>query len=664
MHLTSVPYAKLVLNPAINARGDLTDADVADLVASIPTEGLLQPLLVRPFGQGIYEIVEGSRRVHAIGKLIKDGIGDWNSNSEIPVLCRDMTDEEAREASLLANVQRLDLTPAEEAIAFTKLEEDGQTAEAIAAHFGVPPRRVNQRLAIGKLPLPILNALADGTINLEAAQAFTLSASEGLQLQVFNDLANGGRYYPNVIREALTKKSVSATSREAKFVGEETYTEAGGSFTRDLFSENVFFEDGPLLQKLFDAKIQEAKQALLDDGWSDVIIVRDGRPRIYDFEKSKPQDKNLGEDARARLSAIKDELKSLNAREEELQSLEDEDHHDEWQAVQEKIEILEAEADHLRASAFTERQKKKCIAIIEIDYNTVNFHLGLIDPKQVKKKQGSVGDAADDGDDEFHNTVAKTPSSFEEADFTGALRDEMSITMDTALRAAMMQKPQAAWYCMLATMVMAAQSNSYNAPLHSSTSRNGESSIGDLVKSLFGAGEDDDVDVNVPPMNFADILAKLETLEPDVLGKLSGGLIARHLNVTKRLTDANVQSLITRMDPDVIKVWQPDAAFFKKLKAPDLQECLIEVNHGTLPEGVSAKAKKAELVTKAAELTKGTGWLPKPLRTACYVGPGSEHWKPRETEAAPVEPKSPAPEDGGTETHAEVQSDERELEAA
>ena len=82
MHPTSVPYAKLVLNPAINARGELTDADVADLVASIPTEGLLQPLLVRPFGETMYEIVEGSRRHRAINILIDKQL--WSIETEVP----------------------------------------------------------------------------------------------------------------------------------------------------------------------------------------------------------------------------------------------------------------------------------------------------------------------------------------------------------------------------------------------------------------------------------------------------------------------------------------------------------------------------------------------------------------------------------------------------
>jgi ParB family transcriptional regulator, chromosome partitioning protein len=663
MHPTSVPYAKLVLNPAINARGELTDADVADLVASIPTEGLLQPLLVRPYGETMFEIVEGSRRHRAINILIDKDL--WKIETEIPVLCRDMTDEEAREASLLANIQRLDLAPAEEAAAFVKLESDGQTPEAISAHFGSTIRYVKQRLAIGKLPLPIFNALADGTISVEAAQAFTLSANEGLQLQVFNDLGNGNRYHASSIRDALVKKSVSASSREAKFVGEADYVAAGGAVTRDLFSENVFFEDGPLLQKLFDVKIEEARAGLLESGWSDVIIARDGKPRVYQFEKSKPQDKNLSEEARARLATIKGEIEELDVAMTQMQDDEEEDTYDpdKWEVLEAKSVALNLEADHLRASAFTDRQKKKCIAIIEIDYSTVNFHLGLIDPKQAKKKKGSVSETDDDELGEFINTTTKSTANFEEADFTGALRDEMSITMDTALRATMMQKPQAAWYCLLASMVMAAQSNGYNAPLHTAQARHGASDVNDLVKSLFQSGEDEEDDSKL--WNFADILTKLESLDAEVLGKLSGGLIARHLNVMKRLIDANVQALITRMDPDVIKIWQPDAAFFKKLKAADLTEALIEINHGTLPEGVSAKAKKAELVVKATELAPASGWLPKPLRTASYVGPGSEHYK-----AAPELENLPSPlagegaPQGAGEGSEAVQTADQELEAA
>lgn len=657
MHPTSVPYAKLILNPAINARGKLTDHDVADLVASIPARGLLQPLLVRPLKNGNFEIAEGSRRHRAIGILIKKKL--WKKDADIPVLCQNMTDEEGREASLLANVQRLDLSPAEEAGAFTKLEEDGQNADAIAAHFGVPVRRVQQRLAIGKLPLPIFNALEDGTITVEAAQAFTLSKDEGLQLQVFNDLEKTGRFWPNSIRDALVKKSVAADSREAKFVGETAYVEAGGNVTRDLFSENVFFEDGPLLQKLFDAKIQEAKATLLEAGWSDVVIARDGKPNVWDFTESTPDEKNLSEETRSRLAAIKAECADIGKQHRALNDEEDGDEYDgdAVNALEDARNILESEADHLRSLAFTDRQKKKCIAIINIDYSSVNFHLGLIDPKQAKSPKSAGGRGVDDGE----AIPAKGGSTvFEEADFSGALLEDMSITMDGALRAAMIAKPTAANYCLLAAMVMAAQSYIYDSPLHVGQGRNGGEMVDDMVKSLFGVGEDDDGLHKAP--GFADILAKLETLDADQFGRLVGAMIARHLNVTRRLTHHNVQALITRMDPDVSALWKPDAAFFKKLKGADLTECLIEVNHGTLPEGISAKPKKAELVAKATEIAPRAGWLPKPLRTACYVGPGSEHYKPPESEAAPADAPSPPPEDaGGAETQA---AEELELEAA
>ena len=188
----------------------------------------------------------------------------------------------------------------------------------------------------------------------------------------------------------------------------------------------------------------------------------------------------------------------------------------------------------------------------------------------------------------------------------------------------MAAKPQAAWFCLMASLVMAAQHMSGEAPLHTAQGRNGDD-LNALLASLWGTADDDD---GVDPPDFARILADLETLAPDVLGRLSGLLIARHLNVTKRLYHGSVKALVARMDPDVASVWRPDEAFFKRLKAQDLTECLIEVNHGALPASLSARAKKAELVAKAVELAPAAGWLPKPLRTACYTGPGSDTFIP------------------------------------
>ena len=97
---------------------------ISDLASSISKHGLIQPIIVRPKSDGIYEIVAGERRWRAC-KLA--GIID------VPVIIRDFDDITTAQIALIENLQREDLNPIEEAVGYKKLiEEYGFTQEALA----------------------------------------------------------------------------------------------------------------------------------------------------------------------------------------------------------------------------------------------------------------------------------------------------------------------------------------------------------------------------------------------------------------------------------------------------------------------------------------------------------------------------------------------------
>ena len=81
------------------------EAEMAKLVASVKKNGIMQPVLVRPHGQGRYELIAGERRYRAAREA---GLQD------IPVTIRELSDEEAAELALMENLQREDLNPVEE----------------------------------------------------------------------------------------------------------------------------------------------------------------------------------------------------------------------------------------------------------------------------------------------------------------------------------------------------------------------------------------------------------------------------------------------------------------------------------------------------------------------------------------------------------------------
>ncbi len=121
-----VPIEKIRANPD-QPRRQFLQEDLDDLTASIKEKGVLQPLIVRPRGDG-YEIVAGERRWRAAQAA---------QLHEVPVLIRDYSDLEMMEVAIIENIQRADLNAMEEALSYKQLmEKFGHTQEKMADALG------------------------------------------------------------------------------------------------------------------------------------------------------------------------------------------------------------------------------------------------------------------------------------------------------------------------------------------------------------------------------------------------------------------------------------------------------------------------------------------------------------------------------------------------
>lgn len=144
--------------------------DVGDLIPSIRSLGVLQPLLVRPNCEG-FEVVAGQRRYHALAALAEEGVDD-------PVPCivmADGDDAKAIEASLAENIARLPMDEIDQYKAFAALVKQGASVEDIASQFGVTERLVTQRLAIANLIGPILTAYRKDEIDPQTVRILTMA---------------------------------------------------------------------------------------------------------------------------------------------------------------------------------------------------------------------------------------------------------------------------------------------------------------------------------------------------------------------------------------------------------------------------------------------------------------------------------------------------------
>ena len=134
------------------------------LSASIMENGLLQPILVREYGDGRYQIIAGERRFRAC-KLA--GL------TEIPAIILERDDKKVAEIALIENIQREDLNPIEEALGYRALaEEYDMTQEEISIKVGKSRSAITNTLRLLDLPDEILTLVATG--ELSAGHARTL----------------------------------------------------------------------------------------------------------------------------------------------------------------------------------------------------------------------------------------------------------------------------------------------------------------------------------------------------------------------------------------------------------------------------------------------------------------------------------------------------------
>jgi ParB family chromosome partitioning protein len=432
-------------------------------------------------------------------------------------------------------------------------------------------------------------------------------------------------------------------------VGEEAYVAAGGTIRRDLFGEDVWFEDGPRLIKLFDEKIASIKSDLEAEGWSFVKLVEPGDPQIY-WNKLTPKDAPAPEDLK-RLKQIDREIKNLG------KNYEDDDA--DWSAEDTaKHFALESERDTIEAKGFTDRQRKASGVIVYVDeFDGLQILRGRVEPsKPAKRGASSPSPLAGEGGPGTGPDEGSPARAEEEPDFTGQLLADLSGAMGGALQMTLVEKPGQALRLLIATLIMQAKSfttplfrlnpQSYAAP--SPAHEEYRALLSELMRDAEGK-------------DFFATLQHLDQLDEDAHMKLLAILLANALNWSMH-PGADGKALVRRLDPDCARWFKPDEAFFNRLKKPQLVDALADL------DPIDAKArenrKKPELVARCLEVLAPAGWLPAPLRSPCYAGPGGALFADARAADIAARSSAPSPLAGEGAAPAADEGSERQLEAA
>jgi ParB family chromosome partitioning protein len=168
---------ELIRPGALQPRRRFAEAELEALAQSIREKGILQPLLVRPLSEeeADFELVAGERRWRAAQRV---GL------HEVPVIIRRITDSEALEIALVENLQREDLSPLEEAEAYSRLmDEFGRTQASLAEAVGKSRSHVANTMRLLSLPAPVRRQLDEGELSAGHARAL-LAAADPVALAI------------------------------------------------------------------------------------------------------------------------------------------------------------------------------------------------------------------------------------------------------------------------------------------------------------------------------------------------------------------------------------------------------------------------------------------------------------------------------------------------
>lgn len=177
------------------------DSTLQELINSIRTRGVIQPIIVRKVSDDSYQLIAGERRWRAAKAA---GL------TTVPAIIKDVAPQESLELALIENIQREDLNPIETAEAFQRLINDfSLTHDELSEKVGKDRTTVTNYLRILKLPSDVKSWVAEGSLSMGHAKA--LLQIEDLVLQV--EVAK------RIIHEGLSVREAEALSKKASLSG-------------------------------------------------------------------------------------------------------------------------------------------------------------------------------------------------------------------------------------------------------------------------------------------------------------------------------------------------------------------------------------------------------------------------------------------------------------
>lgn len=398
--IRKIALSQLIIAPENVRKARPSAEDDASLMASIAAHGLKQNLGVYAGENNLFYVHAGGRRLRALQALAE--AGTIEADYKVPCIVEDR--DVAREMSLVENTMREAMHPADEYEAFAGLIDQGASEEDVASRFGVPVLHVRKRLKLARVAPEIVAQYRDGVITLETLMAFTLTDSHERQREVWEQIQTHLRYGgspAHYVRQLLNETRVAGNSRLATLVGVERYEAAGGSITRDLFSDkdSIYFDDPGLLEELASQVLDEAAEELRKEWkWVEVMIDMPW-DAARAFGRVYPEPVDVDPALTVELEETNVWLDDLAEREEDLSEEESAEYDRLMERAEELDELIGDAEQHYTAEA-----KAVAGCIVSLGYQgEIKVEAGLVKPEHIPSTAPTEADETD-GTDEAAET--------------------------------------------------------------------------------------------------------------------------------------------------------------------------------------------------------------------------------------------------------------------
>jgi len=606
-----IPLNKLVPF-AGNVRKTHNKAFIAELAASIKAHGLQQNLVVRKEGAK-YAVVAGGQRLKALLQLAKEG--DIRLTYLVP--CKIANDDfDAAEISLVENVMRDDMHPADKFEAFRDLVDKGHSIADIAARFGTTETHVRQLLKLARVSPAVLKAYREDKLTLEQVMAFAVSDDHAAQEHVLTNLRPHQRD-PRTIRDALTENEIPASDRRVKFVTLKAYEKAGGQTRTDLFTESdesIFILDAALLDRLLKEKLGRVTQELAKEGWKWTDAYAEfGYQEQGQFRRIHAAPVPLPRKLAGEVETLQAEFDTLESAWQAAD--EDAEYPDRCEEIRERLDGIQRS----RELRWTPEQLAMAGAVVSIGRDgKAEIARGLVRPEDMPK-EGKKGKskAANSGPGEAGTGESQVVMS-------AALVESLTAHKSAALAAELVGRPDIA----LAAVVhgfaarvfldVPAEKRSLQITAHPQSLHRVE---GSKAFECMEAERKQWLDV-LPKSADALWTWCLEQKQERLL-RLLAFCAATTVNAVQGKMDrpgsdrlANAAALASALKLDMNRWFTVDAPnYFSRIAKPQIFAALQEARNQP-PAPAWEKLKKGELAALAERELAGKGWLPELLRPA------------------------------------------------